>query len=99
MNEAEIRQFIIEYLDKGGSKMSLTLSELKRKYPQVVAELKKEHRKEYDAAHGESLEMRAAEQISKQGKIGKDLNLKPDHLKSEEERAADQIASRGGIRK
>lgn len=96
MNDAEIRRIVSEYFDKGGSKMNL--KDLKKDHPELVAELKAEHYKEYLEKGGGSLEQAAGDQIA--GKAGvKTPNIKPQHEKTEEERAADQIASRGGIRK
>ena len=96
MNEREIRQIVTEYIE--GGKMSLTLDQLKEKYPKLVAELKAEHRKEYDKAHGGSLEQAAGDQIA--GKAGvKTPNRKPEAEKSEEEKAADAIAQRAGVKR
>lgn len=99
MNEAKIRQMVSEYLDKGGSTMGLTLSELKTKYPKLCAELKAEHRAQYDKEHGGSLEAQAAKVIAEQGRVGKQLKTKPEHLKSEEERAGDQIAGKARVKR
>ena len=99
MNEREIRQFIIECFEKGGSTMSLSLIELKQKYPDLVAQLRKENYAEYLKTGGGNLEEKAAAVIAKQGRVGKPLNTKPQHEKSSEEAAADQIAGKAGIRK
>ena len=100
MNEREIRQFIIECFEKGGSTMSLSLIELKQKYPDLVAQLRKEHYAEYLAKGGTpgNLEEEAANQIANKGGVKK-TKPRPTGSKTAEARAADQIAGRAGIRK
>ena len=52
----------------------MTLSELKQKYPELVAELKKEHYKEYLEKHGDKLEQAAADQIAGRAGIKEKAN-------------------------